>query len=283
MNKLILAIAGLLLPAIVVSAQISNFEVSHIYKTANSVYRIHTDDNHPVTDMLDVSHDSIGLYTTVDIAIQWPTRFGDHDITALQDTLLSRAFDVAPGTPVDLAIKQELARPIGYGEDELTVATYAQLDADTLCRRVVYNRSINLSTIGFCEKYIVYRCNHIEDRELWHPNLFRHFINYDMKTNRVIEFNDIFLPDHEQQLLEIITQRLLDKYYAVSLEELQKKSDIFADNIYVSREIYLTGDEVVFHYDPYEIGPWSIGEIDIHVPTHLLSDLLTDYARALFY
>ena len=94
----------------------------------------------------------------------------------------------------------------------------------------------------------------------------------------MLMFNDIFAPGNEDGLLEVLTQALLDKFYASSVEDLARKTDIYADRLFASRDVYLTGEEVVFHYNPYDIAPWSAGEIDVAVPAVLLLDFLTPEA-----
>ncbi len=260
-----MAIVGTLLPAIAVQAQINDFEVSHVYKTASSLYEYVNDDGEKKGAM-------------VDVALQWPAKFGDNDVSALQDTILNRAFEYS-GTDPDVAISQYLSREPGYGDYEMTRVdlesdTSRHLDIDRL-------RSVHVSTIGFCERYLVYKCHYLEDGEGSHPNYFTSFINYDVFDNRMMLYNDIFKPGHEEQLLEIITQKLLDKYYASSLENLRDKTQIFIDNLFVTREIYLTGDEVVFHYNPYDIAPWATGEIEVGISFDSLFGFFTPHARQL--
>ena len=262
-NKLTMAIVGTVLPAIAVQAQINNFEVSHVYKTASSLY--------------EYVNDGKTEAALVDVSLQWPVKFGDNDVTALQDTILTRAFGYEGRDP-DTAISEYLSEAPGYGAFDMR---RIEDGADTVGLPITRLRSVNVSTIGFCERYLVYKCHYLEDGEGSHPNFFTTFINYDVYDNRMMFFNDIFAPGHEEQLMEIITQKLLDKYYASSLDDLRDKTQIFVDNLYVTREIYLTGDEVVFHYNAYDIAPWATGEIEVGVPFFFLESFFTPRARHL--
>lgn len=260
-NRHFLALALLLATSLATLAQISNFEMNSVYKTAWRSYRVEAD----------TTFGRRNVFSTVGVSLQWPTRYGDNDVTALQDTILTRAFGTT-GMDVDTAIKDFLSRPIGSEEHDVTVVPAADEGAPG------YSKQVRVNTIGFCERFIVYECNYWLNEGGAHPNYYSHYINYDIARNRMLMFNDIFAPGNEDGLLEVLTQALLDKFYASSVEDLARKTDIYADRLFASRDVYLTGEEVVFHYNPYDIAPWSAGEIDVAVPAVLLLDFLTPEA-----
>lgn len=266
-----LLIAGIVVSAISVRAQISNFEMGEVYKTASSFYKVKGD----TTFGRDVA-----VYTVADVSLQWPVKFGDNDVSALQDSLLSRAFGVK-GVGADDAIKLFLSKPIGYGDYDLEVADPDAVVLDWDSTRL-YSRNLTVSSIGFCEDFIVFKIDYDEYSGGAHPNYFCSYVNYDIHSNRTLFFNDIFEPGHDRQLLEIITQGLLDKYYATSLSDLEDKAGIFTEAIHVSSDVYITSASVVFHYNPYDIAPWASGVIDVEVPIYSLLDFLTPEVRSLY-
>ena len=71
-------------------------------------------------------------------------------------------------------------------------------------------------------------------------------------------------------------------YYADSLTELAEKSGIFTDRIFLTHNVYLTGNNIVFYYNPYDIAPWAVGPIEVVVPYYNLEQYLTDEAQDLF-
>lgn len=269
MKKLIslLALAALTVAA---TAQIKNFETSSIYKTATRTYLAQD-----TTLAADDGHDAI--YSVIAVGLQWPVKFGDNDVTALQDTLLMRAFGVKD-MGVDEAINEYLSQPAG--REEYTLNLVADIDMERCGQRLM--KRVDVSTVGFCERYIVYECSYFEYTGGDHPNYFSHYINYDVTRNKMLMFNDIFAPGTKERLGEVVLQALLDKFYATSLEDLYNKTEIH-NEFHVSRDIYLTGNEIVFRYNPYEIAPWSYGAIDVPVPVYLLADFFTAEATALFF
>ena len=224
------------------AAKVENFAVNQVFKTAQSVFHI-----------LD-QNDSIDTYTTASVALQWPVQFGDNDITALQDS--------------------------GYGDKVLDLIE--ELPADLDRNALVLSNTVSVSSVGFCERYIVYKVDNYEYSGGAHPNLYSHFLNYDIKNNRVLDFNDIFVENSEEALRNLITLHLLGNYFAESLEELAEKSGIYTDQIFVSRNVFLIGDSIIFHYNPYDIAPWSEGIISVKIPVYELRRLLTPEVRELY-
>ena len=248
------------------AAKVENFNVNQVFKTAQSVFHI-----------LD-KNDSIDTYTTASVALQWPLQFGDNDITALQDSLLLLTFGET-GNPDDV-INEYISHPQGYGDKVLDLIE--DLPADLNPETMVLSNTVSVSSEGFCENYIVYKVDNYEYSGGAHPNLYSHFLNYDIKSNRVLTFNDIFVENSEEALHNLITLHLLGNYFAESLDELAEKSGIFTDQIFVSRNVYLTGDNIVFHYNPYDIAPWSEGIISVKIPVYQLSRLLTPEVKELY-
>lgn len=269
MKKLIATFAVTLL-ALAVTAQIKNFETTSVYKTATRTYL--AQDSSLITDD---GHDAI--YSVVAVGLQWPQKFGDNDVSALQDTILMRAFGVK-GVPVDEAINDYLSQPAG--REEYTLNVVADIDESRCGLRMM--KRVDISSVGFCERYIVFECGYFEYKGGDHPNYFSNYINYDVTRNKMLMYNDIFAPGTERQLAEVVLQAMLDKFYATSLDDLYNKTEIH-NEFHVSHDIYLTGNEIVFHYNPYAIAPWAYGAIDVAVPVFLLADFLTPEAADLFF
>ena len=248
---------------------ISNFEIYEEFKTASAAYLCKGDTTFGK---------SVKVYTTASISVQWPRRFGDSDVKSLQDTILAHSF-VTPKASIDSCIVDFISRPIGYGEYALEKVDFEPVfDENTR----VLSTNTSVKSVGFCEKYVVFKVEHDEYRGGAHPSYFASFINYDLKNKRVANFNSLFKDNCDAELLEILKQSLISNYFCANLDEVAEKSGIFINDLFVSHEIYLTGDEVVFFYNPYEIGPWAIGTVEIPVPVATLSECLSDYGKQLY-
>lgn len=249
------------------SADISNFEISETYKTAWATY-LRVDDS--------TFGDNVQVYSQAAISIQWPNKYGDNDISCLQDSLIANVFGFT-GVSIDQAISDYVAQPLGYGDFELLKVEDPDPEGVTLLQ------SVSVHTVGFCERYIVYKITEFENNGGAHPVYASKFLNYDIRRNQVLEFSDIFVADSEQALLDAITAELLDMYFSADLEELEEKSGIFTDQIFLTDNIYITGSDIVFFYNPYDIAPWAVGAIEVPLHEYDLEDILTPEAKALFW
>jgi hypothetical protein len=247
---------------------VKNYEINEVYKTAVKSFRL--------VDY-DAGDSSTDYYSTSAVSLQWPTKFGGNNIKALQDSLLFEVFGTH-GKSVEEAIASYVNNPIGAESSKPVVVDSVPSNDNVR----VLGQSVDVSSVGFCEKYIVFRSFFIEDGGGAHPVSHSHFLNYDIESNKVLYYNDIFLPGNEKKLLDIIKQALCDKYYASDLREVQDKGSIFIDQLMVSREVYLTDRDIVFYYNPYDIAPWSAGAIEVPVSVYDLGDYLTPTVKSLY-
>ena len=250
------------------SRDINNFIIEETFKTASSCYKCVGD----TTFGADTE-----VFTTSSVSVQWPEKFGDNNLKSLRDSLLASVCDSAP-VSIDEAIGTFLAHPIGYGDCELQRIDSVP-DASASVR--VLSQNIRCHTVGFCEHYIVYKIEADEYRGGAHPSYSAKFLNYDVKRNNVLDFNEIIQPGNDEIVLDVIKASLCDQYYATSLDELAEKSGIFTDQIFLTHNVYLTDSSIVFYYNPYDIAPWAVGPVVVKVPTYNLDQYLTPTVQSL--
>jgi hypothetical protein len=73
----------------------------------------------------------------------------------------------------------------------------------------------------------------------------------------------------------------MTQYDVSSLAELDAKG-IFSDQLFLTHNFYISGDSVVFHYNPYDIAPYSEGAIDVVVPYLQIADYVNSSFAHLF-
>ena len=248
---------------------IDNFDISQTYKSARALYRVLGDTT--------LGPDA-AVYSAASVTLQWPTQFGGQDVSALQDSLLLQ-FMMYPGHDADSAITTILDHPVHWAEGTLLPVDTVP-DGDMVR---VLDFSLDIATVGYCDNFIVYRADYYSNEGGVHPNFFIQYLNYDICNNRVLSFNDIFAPGNDDELLKIVGTALCDRYYADDFRELTRKTDIYTDELFVSRDIYLTGDQIVFNYDPYDIAPWAVGVVEVPVNIRDLVPYLTPEAKTLYH
>ena len=103
-----------------------------------------------------------------------------------------------------------------------------------------------------------------------------YYHNFDLKTgNRILE-KDLFVNNYEEQLGEIIKQKLFQqiKLYKPEITSL-KETGYIESKIKPNGNFYIT-DEGIMNYifNPYEIAPYSYGQTEISLTFAELSNIL---------
>ena len=83
---------------------------------------------------------------------------------------------------------------------------------------------------------------------------------FDVRDGSTVTLDDLFLPDFNDILTAV-----LNSHVAESLSE-EDMEDLFEDTISPTGNYILTSDSITFIYNPYEIGPHSIGTPSISIP-----------------
>lgn len=107
-----------------------------------------------------------------------------------------------------------------------------------------------------------------------HGNYFAIGYNINLKDGSVLSLKDIIKDDSFDLLAYECEQAILEKYEAESLDE----AGLFEDVITMpdDQDFYIIPGTLVLQFDPYEIGPWSMGEITAEIPFEKIKDLLKD-------
>lgn len=213
--------------------------------------------------------DSLNVYSKVNVAIEWPEQMGGYDIKALRDSLIARTF-LNPKRTLEESILASLDNPQG-GD------TYKMIPIDSIPEMsksmVLYHGTI-VSAVAFSPRFIVYQIMSSVYEGGAHGLTVSQFLNYDFASGRVIDFDSAFKPGSAEALLKAVKDKLMADNGVSSMEELASKG-FFTDQIYLSKNFYLQGYDVVFHYHPYDIAPYSTGAVDVRVPFYVISDYLS--------
>lgn len=212
--------------------------------------------------------DSTEVYSTVRIAIEWPEVMGGNDLKTLKDSLLATIFD-KPEATINASMLKAAENPEGADLFKMKLID----SIPTMKPAMVYSRDMIASIITFSPKFISYQIMTAIYNGGAHGMAESRYINYDFATRKVLTYDNAFKPDSEAELLNAIKDNLMTRYNVSSMKELDKRG-IFADQIYVSKNFYLQGYDIVFHYNPYEIAPYSEGSINVRVPYFQIEEAL---------
>lgn len=95
-----------------------------------------------------------------------------------------------------------------------------------------------------------------------------HGISYtviDLKKNKKLSLNEV-IDAKERKKLDQLLEKYFRQQYNVKPNESLKDGGLFENKIEANNNFYLTGKGIGFCYNPYEIGPYAMGEINIFIP-----------------
>ena len=99
-------------------------------------------------------------------------------------------------------------------------------------------------------------------------------INFENKTGRVLELQDIFVPGFESQLNPILLKALSEKVGAKNKRELNDEGYLISMEMFPAQNFILNDETITFIYAPYEIASYDKGETELTIS-------LTDLSRIL--
>ena len=107
-----------------------------------------------------------------------------------------------------------------------------------------------------------------------HGNYFALGYNIQMKDGKVLALKDIIKEDSFDLLVFECEQAILEKYEANTLME----AGLFEDEIELldDQDFYITPGMLILQFDPYEIGPWVMGEVTAEIPFEKIKDILKE-------
>ena len=123
--------------------------------------------------------------------------------------------------------------------------------------------------------YITYVTAHEEYNGGAHPNTYINITNFDPADGGEITLDDIFKEGYEEPLTTILTNTLMAKAQATTIDELHDKGFLFFDTeMFVSNNFIPGNDSITFLYNRYEIAPYAAGEILLTIDYNTLKEIM---------
>lgn len=259
-------------PGKVCDIVIKEFEVGEVIKTVSRSYRI--------VESGDTS------WFTMGAAIQWPEKLGSYDIAPLQTHLLRTAFgDRSESVDVDAALRAfvsdtsiltgQIADPDSV---EVTAVDRALRGAGELndYRMDVVARIIELN--GETVTYDVMSASYLGGP---HANTTSMPFTYVLAGGMVLDADNLFIPDSLRSVSAAVNA-VAAAQAGVRPGRL-KRAGYYADTLGIKTAmVYLEDNAIVFRYNPYDVAPYSQGEVNIAVPAYMLDGLIAPCWRELF-
>jgi hypothetical protein len=200
----------------------------------------------------------------LDISLEYPMVKGDKEMaaTVIRQSIFEAAFgdsydtlnveEAASRYAADLAAEfKELSAAMWRGWQKAGIADSA---ADQ------WSDSIEGYFAGQNGPYRSYIVNLTDFTGGAHSNSTTRALVFDVRDGSTVTLDDLFLPDFDDILTAVLNSHVAE---SLSEEDLE---DLFEDTISPTGNYILTSDSITFIYNPYEIGPHSIGTPSISIP-----------------
>ena len=241
---------------------VDEFSINTTLLTASETYFGATDSVHGDT------------YLTLTASILWPEKVSGQDIGPLQDSILSTAFPATGSSNPRTAIREFVTDVAAYDLGKMEQIEKVKKVSDKVNS---YFSKIIGRLLEVNEQTCTYLLTFSEYLGGAHPNYASVVMSYDFTTGTCIDYDYLFKPGAEAELQPLIMQSLSESR-GISVEELGRE---LIDSFPVSPDVYVLNGMLVFHYNPYEILPFSYGTIDVDVTPYQIKDYLTPEAYEL--
>lgn len=110
----------------------------------------------------------------------------------------------------------------------------------------------------------------------------RLLLNFDITTGQTLTEQDLFTDDFFSKIHDLLVLNLVRQRDDMSLIEDVQNSDYEVDAIKPNGNFYFASDGLIYIYNPYEIGPYYLGETNILVPTEEIKPFLKEEWQNIF-
>lgn len=250
------------------AADVESFEIREELKTASRSYL-----------MQYATGDS--AYLTLSATVQWPVKLGDANLIALQDTLIAMVSTRSPYS-IDEAMGAFVNDYNAIFDEPMPGLTATPVDTVPPMTETVFSleSSVTARVTELTEQTVTYQIADFSFTGGAHPNTVVTPLTYDLRAGKVLTYANLFTPGAEATLLPLIEDALASQYGVSGPKELAK-AGFFTDQLTVSRQVFVADGQLVFHYNPYEIAPYVMGQIDVPIAPFAVESILTPEAKAL--
>lgn len=246
------------------AVSITNFEIRQCIKSSDKNYKVVT------------SYDTI--YLDIYTSIQWPEQLGEADISTLRDSLIFFAYGDTVSRTIDKAITKFMDDTSMMEDVEDIVPVDSMPDAGSGIPTYFNNVMVAVTEID--EEKVTYQVTQSSYLGGAHPYTTIRPFTYDLRTGRVLTVENIVNAQARDSIVPVIVDALA-RQLDVAPSRLDQ-AGIFTNQLTYAGMPYISNNILYFHYNPYEIAPYSAGMIDVAVYPYEMEEMLTPEALSLF-
>lgn len=211
-------------------------------------------------------------YVASRYSVVWPEKIGKQDFDAMKDSLISMTFKTYGNTSdFDVAAKQFQLRGFESMGLDSTIASYGKAPyASAMTAHHITSSDVE-STVSLLTPDVlvidIFSYGYV-DRSA-HGMQTRRFLNYSIKEHTLLTADKMFKPESADSISTLIAATAAKKY---------PEGTLFSDAKFPLTNFKITEQEIVFIYQPYDVGPYAAGIIEIPISQHTLQPYMTPTA-----
>ncbi len=213
------------------------------------------------------------VYAAARYSVVWPKRIGEQDFNALCDSLTQLTFGVK-GVDFKEAAKTFTQAGLNnlIAESDSVTLEYEKVPFEEAFDEPRANLNMVNSEVTLLNPNLLVIS--VDDQTYFygaaHGMMTRTFLNYSILNHQLMTVDNTFLAGNDKGILSIINNVARERYDAEGV--------LFDAPIETYNNFQITENEIVFVYQPYEIGPYSSGIIEVPVSQQDLYRFLTESA-----
>ena len=213
------------------------------------------------------------VFAAARYSVVWPKRIGEQDFNALRDSLTMLTFGVK-GVDFDQAAKTFLQSGLNnlIADSDSVAHKYEKVpfeEADDE-PRANFNMVTSEVTLLNPNLLVINVNNQLYYYGAAHGMQYSNFINYSILNHELMTADNTFLPGNDKGILSLINNAARERY--------DSEGVLFDEPISTYANFQITENEIIFVYQPYEVGPYSRGIIEVPVSQQDLYRFLTESA-----
>ncbi len=214
---------------------------------------------------------------SVDIEVEIPIAFVDSNVLKnIRKTIVTNLFGEDYVSHANDSLVQLFCQELHTDYK----ANYAPLiNVKDSANKYSFNNEHTLSGYSLLsdKKIYVYGIERYVDMGGAHGLETRNFYNFDLKSGNLITEKDIFKPNTEFGLAELIKKRIVeDSKDSTDMEPIMdiEDTDFWTESIKPNGNFYITDEGINYVFNPYEIAPYYMGQTEVVIPYTRLKDFL---------
>jgi hypothetical protein len=112
-----------------------------------------------------------------------------------------------------------------------------------------------------------------------HGNALTEYLNYNLEDGSQLQLTDILKEDYQKTLHKLLAKAFERELQKKFPNDSARQANLFEESPTPSENFALTDEGLLFHYNPYELGPYSAGSMELLISYQEASPILQDYLK----